>query len=242
MNVLPKSKNILFWYLIPIALGIHGLILCIPIALNEPTQEKPKSDPVKLQKLPSSKVSAIPKPVSSPSPVGAVISPAPIASSSVLPAASSIIPAAAQAPATNTSPASPVAPSPAPTQSTTPAPSVTPPPIATPTTTPKRTSDSFQIAGAVTCSDVKDCYSTTDPTGASVAKTIGANLEKEGYEIKEIDDILLDRPRKIYEVKKGASKPAEYIYIIWGNGTGTRTLTLSKRVDNWDELVAIAKL
>ena len=246
MNVLPKSNfpksnSIPLWYLIPIALGIHGLILCIPIALNEPTQEKPKSDPVKLQKLPSSKVSAIPKPTSSPLPVGAVIPPAPITSSSAPPAASSVNPAAVQAPA-KTPPASPVAPAPAPPPSTTPAPPITPPPIATPTTTPERTSDVFQIAGAVACSNTKDCYSSTDTTGVSVADTVIANLKKKGYQIKERPDISLDQPMKIYEVQKEASKPLEYLHIIWGNGKGTRTLILSKRVDNWDELAAIAKL
>ena len=61
MNVLLKSKNIPIWSVTLVALGIHGLILAIPIALEEPAQEKPESAPVKMQKLPPSKVSVLPK-------------------------------------------------------------------------------------------------------------------------------------------------------------------------------------
>ena len=92
------------------------------------------------------------------------------------------------------------------------------------------------------CGSTKDCYSTADTTGVSVADTVIANLKKKGYEIRERADISLDQPMKIYEVKKEASKPVEYLHIIWGNGKGTRTLILSKRVDDWDQLAAIAKL
>ena len=92
------------------------------------------------------------------------------------------------------------------------------------------------------CSNTKDCYSTADPSGVSIVDGVIDNLKKKGYETREIDDILLDRPRRIYEVKKEASKLVEYVYIIWGNGTGTRILTLRERVDNWDRLVTLAKL
>jgi|GEM_PF-3458049 len=47
---------------------------------------------------------------------------------------------------------------------------------------------------------------------------------------------------KIYEVRKDPKKPVEYLHIIWGNGTGTRTLKLTKIVNNWSELAAIARL
>ena len=93
------------------------------------------------------------------------------------------------------------------------------------------------------CSNTKDCYSTTDPTGVSVADMVIANLKKKGHQVTEVTDISLEHPRmKIYEVKKEASKPTEYLHIVWGNGTGTRTLMLAKKVDDWNELASIAKL
>ena len=243
MNVLPKSNlpkvnSISLWYLIPVALGIHGLILCIPIALNEPTQENPKSDPVKLQKLPSSRVSASPKPTLSPPPVGAVIPPVPITGSSAPPVASLVNPASVQAPVRTTPPASPV--TPAPPTAPTPTPPVTP--TRTETPTPERTSDAFQIVGAVACGDVKDCYANTDTNGRSVAETIVADLEKEGYKIKQLDDISSEHGIKVYEMRKEAGKSIKYLHIIWNDKKGTRALRLSKIVENRDELEAIAKL
>ena len=92
------------------------------------------------------------------------------------------------------------------------------------------------------CSDVKDCYSTTDTNGRSVAETNVAKLEKEGYKIRQLDDIPSDYGMKIYEMRKEAGKPVEYLHIIWGNGKGTRTLMLPERIDNWEQLSVIAKL
>ena len=247
MNVLPKSKNVPLWYLIPVALGIHGLILCIPIALNEPVQEKPKSDPVKLQKLPPSKLSTVPKTKSTPLPSGAIVPPPPIASSSsstvAQPAASAAVqqsatPAQAVTPTQSATPAQPVTPA----QPATPTQPATPAQPVTPQTPPEKVSDVFQIAGAVACGKTQDCYSTADTTGVSVADQVIANLNKKGYDTKERSDLTLDQPMKIYEVRKDANKPIEYLHIIWGNGKGTRTLMLSRRVDDWNELAVIAKL
>ena len=96
MNVLLKSKNIPMWSVTLVALGIHGLILAIPIAPEEPAQEKPKSAPVKMQKLPPSKVSVLPKSKSSPLPSGTIVPPAAIASSSAPTVIQSVAPAVVQ--------------------------------------------------------------------------------------------------------------------------------------------------
>ena len=241
MNVLPKSKNVPLWYLIPVALGIHGLILCIPIALDEPVQEKPKSAPVKLQKLPPSKLSTVPKTKSTPLPPGAIVPPPPIASSSASTITQTAAPAAAQqsttqAPAQTTTPAQPATPQ-------TPAQPATPAQSATPQTPPEeKVSDVFQIAGAVACDNIKECFSTPDTTGVRVAERAIADLNKKGYDTKERADLTGDNAMKIYEVRKGANEPIKYLHIIWGNGKGTRTLILSRRVDDWDELAAMVKL
>ena len=237
MNVLLKSKNIPIWSVTLVALGIHGLILAIPIALEEPAQEKPESAPVKMQKLPPSKVSVLPKSKSSPLPSGTIVPPAPITNSSVSTVPQPIVsnpvqqpiiqaPAVSQ-PATPSQPASQTA---------------TPPQTVPPSVKPENVSDLFQIAGAVACSNTKDCYSTDDTTGVPVAAQAIPNLNKKGYDTKERADLTLDESMKIYEIRKDPKKPVEYLHIIWGNGTGTRTLVLPKIVNNWSELSVIARL
>ena len=239
MNVLVNSKSIPFWSVTLVALGIHGLILAVPIALNEPVQEKPKSAPVKLQKLPLSKVSIVPKPKSSPLPSGAIVPPAPITNSSVSTVPQPIVSTAAQQPVFQTvAPPQTVASS----QTVAPPQTATPSQTATPPVTPEKVSDIFQIVGAVACSNVKDCYSTADTTGVSVADKVIANFNKKGYDTKERADLRLDQPMKIYEIRKDSNKTVEYLHIIWGRGTGTRTLILTKIVDDWSELAAIALL
>ena len=246
MNVLLKSKNIPIWSVTLVALGIHGLILAIPIALEEPAQEKPKSAPVKMQKLPPSKVSVLPKPKSSP--LGATVPP--LSNSSISTGLQPIFSTAQQPasqpntqtqPTTQTQTATPPQPT-TQTQIATPPQPTTPSQPPTPAATPENVSDFFQIAGAVACTNTKDCYSTDNTTGVSVADQVIANLNKQGYNTKERADLTSDYPMKIYEVRKDPKKPVEYLHIIWGNGTGTRTLKLTKMVNNWSELAAIAQL
>ena len=238
MNVLLKSKSIPFWSLIPVALGLHGLMLCIPIALEEPVPEKQNSAPVKLQKLPPSKVSALPKPKLSPSPASAIAPPVPIPNSSALTISQPIASTAAQKTAPQATPSAQTAP---PIQATPPI-QPTPPTQTPPAVTPEKVSDLFQIAGAVACPKTQNCYSTADTTGVTVADQVITNLNKKGYNTKERADLTFDQPMKIYEIQKDPQKPVEYLHIIWGNGKGTRTLTLTRTVVDWDELAAIAQL
>ena len=143
MNVLLKSKNIPIWSVTLVALGIHGLILAIPIALDDP-QEKPKSSPVKMQKLPPSKVSVLPKPNAPPA--ATIVPPAAIASS----LAPTVIPSVAPAVVQNSAPSPPVQPA-------TSVQPVTPPvqPVTSPAVPPK-TPDVFQIQGTTACENIKD--------------------------------------------------------------------------------------
>ena len=242
VNVFLKSKSIPFWSLFLVALGLHGLMLSIPIALDEPVPEKPSSAPVKLQKLPASKVSIMPKPKSLP--LGEIVPPAPISNPSIPTGLQPILSAAAQQLTSQaTTPTQATTQTQAASQTQT-APQTRPTPLSQPTTPaiPESVSDFFQIAGAVACTNTKDCYSTDDTTGVSVADQVIANLNKQGYNTKERADLTLDQPMKIYELRKDPKRPVEYLHIIWGNGKGTRTLTLAKKVVDWNELAAIAQL
>jgi hypothetical protein len=233
MSTLRKSKNIPLWYLIPVALGIHGLVLSIPIAMDEP-KEKPPTAPVKMQKLPGAKVAVSPKPNSSPSPV------APTVSSSSPPAAiQTAQPLSVQQP--QQQPPQPTQqPTPQPTQQPTP---VQQPPVQQPTQqpTPQQPTkpDVFQIQGTTACETVKDCYASTETNGRSVALTLEQTLRTQGYELKEMD-LADDTGMKVYQLfLKGA--PKDYLHIIWTD-QGTRSLRLPQPEKNRENLARIAKL
>ena len=230
MSVLLKSKSIPFWFLIPVALGIHGLILCIPIALEEPAQEKPKSDPVKMQKLPPLKGSIVPKPKSSPSPSGAIVPPTPITNSSISTVAQPIVSNPAQQPASQTT---------TPPQSSAPQPIAPPvPPVPAPTVPPK-TPDIFQIQGTTACDNVKDCYVSIETNGRSIAQTLEQTLRAQGYTLAPIE-LAEDTGMKVYHLFQNG-QPKDYLHIIWSD-KGTRSLRLPKPEINRDRLALEAKL
>ncbi len=206
MNILSKTKNIPIWALMPIALGIHGLVLAVPIALEEPVQEKPKSAPVKMQKLPPSKVSILPKPKPSPSPSSAIVPPAPITNSTV---AQPIVSNPAQQPASQTQ--TTTAPQPTTTQP------VTPPtnPAAATAITP----DNFQLAGTTACAGIEDCSAFPSQTGRQSElrlKEFKELLIPQGYVFDEVE-LGTDKDFLISKVtKKG--KPTQYLHIVGYNG------------------------
>jgi hypothetical protein len=227
-NPNPKPKIISFWYLLPFALGVHGLILGIPIALDDPKQ-KPPTAPVKVQKLPGVTVPTTPK-------SSALPSPAP--SSSLTPIANPVTQPVTQ-PSTPSQP-SPVQPSPAqpnPVQST----PVQPQPSTNPATVqpPSQTRDVFQIQGTTPCENVKDCYASTETNGRSVTQNLEQVLREQGYELKEYD-LEEDTGMKIYKLFLNGA-PKDYLHIIWSE-KGTRSLRLPNPEKDRDRLASIAKL
>ena len=230
MNVLVNSKSIPFWSVTLVALGIHGLILAVPIALNEPVQEKPKSAPVKLQKLPLSKISIVPKPKSSPLPSGTIVPPAPITNSSVSTVPQPIVSTAAQQPASQTTPQSST-PQPS-TPATTPA---TTPPTTPPTTPATITPDNFQLSGTTACAGIEDCSAFPDQTGRQSLLRLEEYkklLIPQGYLFNDLE-LGTDKDLLVSEVtKKG--KPTQYLHIV-GDGQRTRGKRLSALETDYDK-------
>lgn len=228
MNVLLKSKNIPIWSVTLVALGIHGLILAIPIALEEPAQEKPESAPVKMQKLPPSKVSVLPKSKSSPLPSGTIVPPAPITNSSVSTVPQPIVSNPAQQPASQTTP---------PPQSSTPQPSTpaTTPPTTPPTTPATITPDNFQLAGTTACAGIEDCSAFPDQTGRQSLLRLEEYkklLIPQGYLFNDLE-LGTDKDLLVSEVtKKG--KTTQYLHIV-GDGQRTRGRRLSALETDYDK-------
>ena len=226
MNVLLKSKNIPIWSVALVALGIHGLILAIPIALDDP-QEKPKSSPVKMQKLPPSKVSVLPKPNAPPA--ATIVPPAAIASS----LAPTVIPSVAPAVVQNSAPSPPVQPA-------TSVQPVTPPvqPVTSPAVPPK-TPDVFQIQGTTACKNVKDCYMSTETNGRSIVQTLQQRLQVQGYTLTPIE-LEEETGMKVYHLFQNG-QPKDYLHIIWSD-KGTRSLRLPQLEKDRNQLALRVRL
>jgi hypothetical protein len=237
-----KPQNASFWYLIPVALGLHGLLLSAPIALEEAPPEKPPTAPVKMQRLLRSKVAASPPLSSSPNPAAGKVAVLPKPIASLNPATKQVI--ASPPPISLPTPApKQVAVSPPPIAS--PAPTAqkvtaSPPPIALPPiteqvtalptppvpstpATPPQTPDVFQIQGATSCDNIKDCYASTDTNGRNVALALQAKLQAQGYTLQEIE-LEEDTGMKVYHLFKNG-QPQDYLHIIWTD-QGTRSLRL----------------
>ena len=218
MNVLLKSKNIPIWSVTLVALGIHGLILAIPIALEEPAQEKPKSAPVKMQKLPPSKVSVLPKPNASPA--ATIVPPAAIASSLAPTVIQSVAPAVVQ----NSASSPPVQP-------------VTSPAV------PPKTPDVFQIQGTTACENIKDCYMSTETNGRSIVQTLQQRLQAQGYTLTPIE-LEEETGMKVYHLFQNG-QPKDYLHIIlhiiWSD-KGTRSLRLPQLEKDRNQLALRVRL
>ncbi len=215
-----KPQNVSFWYLIPVALVVHGLILRIPIVLEEDTKEKPQTTPVKMQKLTSSKVAASPTPSSSPTAISQAPIPPPIAQP-IQPPTQQSVPQPIQQ-------SIPSVPSPVPQ----PVPSPVPQP-------PAKTPDIFQIQGATACDRVKDCYASTESNGRVISQTLKEKLESQGYTLTAID-LDEETGMKIYRLFQNG-KPKDYLHIIWTD-KGTRSLRLPEPETNYDQLLLKARL
>ena len=218
-----KPQNVSFWYLIPIALVLHGVVLSAPIALEEAPKEKPQTDPVKMQKLPSSKV-VTPTPSLSPPPSSQAPIQPPVQQTIQQPVQQTI-----QEPVQQTIQQ--------PVQQTIqqPVQQTIQQPVQQP---PAKIPDAFQIQGTIACDRVKDCYASTETNGRAIAKTLEEKLEVQGYTLTAID-LDEDTGMKIYQLfLKG--QPKDYLHIIWTD-KGTRSLRLPEPETNYDQLLLKAK-
>ncbi len=226
-----RPQNVSLWYLMPVALSLHGLVLITPIVLEESPKEKPQTSPVKMQKLASSKIAALP----SPSPTA--ISQAPIQPPVPQPA----IPQPIQSTIQQSVPQ----PIQSPIQQSIPQPSTTPQPIQQPPTPqpvpqpPAKTPDIFQIQGATACDRVKDCYASAESNGRLISQTLKEKLESQGYTLTAID-LDEETGMKIYRLFQNG-QPKDYLHIIWTD-KGTRSLRLPEPETNYDQLLLKAKL
>lgn len=214
MRRLQKPKQLSLWYLIPLALGLHGLVLSIPIDLQKPT-ENPRSAPVKLMPLPKQ---PSPQPTPVKSPIAAAPSPSPQSTPQSAPEVTQ------PRPATDPQVTAPVTPKP------------TPSPV---TVKPSPSPDGFQIQGAIACEGIKDCYASPETNGRSVASTLEQQLQAQGYTLKLLD-LAEDTGMKIYQLSQNG-QPKDYLHIIW-TAQGTRSLRLPQPVTDWEQLAALAKL
>ena len=223
MTRLWKPQKVSFWYLIPVALVLHGLVLSTPISLEESPKEKPQTAPVKMQKLASPKVATSP----SSSPTATSQTPIqPPVPQPIQPTIQQSVPQLIQSPIQQSVP-----------QPTVPQPLLPPvvPPVQQP---PAKTPDIFQIQGATTCDRVKDCYASTESNGRLISQTLKEKLESQGYTLTAID-LDEETGMKIYRLFQNG-QPKDYLHIIWTD-KGTRSLRLSEPETNYDQLLLKAK-
>ena len=219
MTRLWKPQKVSFWYLIPVALVLHGLVLSTPISLEESPKEKPQTAPVKMQKLASPKVAASP----SSSPTATSQTPIqPPVPQPIQPTIQQSVPQLIQSPI----------------QQSVPQPSVPQPVLPPVQQPPAKTPDIFQIQGATTCDRVKDCYASTESNGRLISQTLKEKLESQGYTLTAID-LDEETGMKIYRLFQNG-QPKDYLHIIWTD-KGTRSLRLSEPETNYDQLLLKAK-
>jgi hypothetical protein len=183
------------WHVLPVALGLHGLLFLMPVPSSEPVAEKPKSDSVTVVNLPKPKPQKLvqPTPKAKPSPS---VKPSPIVQKIT--------------PTIVTPQPSPIAlqsPIPSPSPSVTPSPSITPSPSPT---------DVLQIEGAQPgCNGRIGCWQMAETKGRIIAETLEQQLQKQGYELRklELDD---DTGIQVYEVAKDGTRQY-FLHLIWSD-------------------------
>jgi hypothetical protein len=194
---LPRFTQTVFFWMVLVSVGLHGLVLMMPLPPAEPTLEGKENQPtkqVKVVELPKPSPSKLvtkpatsgPKPKAQPSPKVARSRPQqkPI-----------VIPNPAPSPTTT--------PSPNPTPSLSPAPSPSP----TPSPTPETIEDVLQIPGAKGCNSLIGCWQVGETQFRSVAENLQKRLEQDGYQVEKLDDIEDDIGRSVYRVSKDGETP-----------------------------------
>jgi hypothetical protein len=196
-----KLSHFTLWHMLPIAIGLHGLLFAIPIPSTDSEAEKSSTESVNIVNLP--------KP--SPAPTIASRQPTP----KVQPSLSSrpITPTASPIPQPSTQPQPQTvlslqpSPSPSPSLSSSPSPSASPSPSPT---------DALQITGAVPgCNGRAGCWQIADSNGRTVAGNLEQQLEKQGFILTQ-KDLDQDTGFRVYEVAKDGVKQY-YLHMIWSD-------------------------
>lgn len=190
-----------FWYMLPIAIGLHVVALMWPMP--------PKPDPEVAQKkkpVPIVVASKSPTPTSQPS--APSTPPPPVRSS---PAANSA-PAASPVPAASPTPSPSAAPNPSPS----PAPSTsTPSPSPSPSPSKPPDPDALQMSGATPCKpDSAACFRVAETNGRDVSIKLEDQLLTKGFALTSVD-LPNDTGRKAYEVTKDG-EVKYYLFMTWG--------------------------
>ncbi len=215
-----SHRNSLDWLICPwlaISLGLHGLLLFLPLPAQPPQPaDRATADPlettdsVQVVKLPaeippSPSPAQLVKPVKPASPVAAA-SPTPIPPR----------PAAVARPTVRPSPSVAIPQSPAPAASPVPSP-IPSPVLASPSPLPSPTPDPLanfpHIAQAqVGCLNSKQCWQTSDTQWRTISSTVKQQLENQGYilEAVPLDD---ETGRQMYRVLK-ANETAYFLSFI----------------------------
>jgi len=192
--------RISLWHMVPIAVGLHGLMFIIPVPSPDPIVEKQEQKPVSIASLPK------------PSPQKTTL-PTPKAQPSSKP---SVKPVAIAKPSPTTTLAQPIVVStPLPSTIATPSPSVTPSPSPSlsPSPSPK---DVLQLDEATPgCNGREGCWQVLETKGRMVAGTLEKQLQDQGYQVieKELNE---DTGMRVYQVEKTGTQPY-YLHFIWSD-------------------------
>ncbi|MBD2081631.1 hypothetical protein [Leptolyngbya sp. FACHB-17] len=228
------SSRINVWHMVPIALGLHGLMFIVPVPSQDAIVERQNPKTVRVANVPnpSSKATTPPTPKAKASPKPTpqllvkprVVEP-PATLSQPKPSVSTPI-VATPTPSPVASPSPVVSPSPTPTTSPTPTPSPSP-------------KDALQLDGATPgCNGREGCWEIAETQGRMISKTLEKQLQDQGYQVTE-KDINEDVGMRVYQVEKSGTQPY-YLHFIWSD-RGTAYVRHAQILSR-SELEAIANL
>lgn len=195
-------SRINLWQMVPIALGLHGLMFIIPVPSQDAIVERKNPKTVSVANMP--KVS--PKTTASPPKAQASPKPSP---------QPSVKPRVLESPAT-LSQSKPIAPTPI-IATPTPSPVVSPTPTLTPSPTPSPSpKDVLQLDGAAPgCDGREGCWQIAETQGRMISTTLEKQLQDQGYQVIE-KDINEDTGMRVYQVEKSGTQPY-YLHFIWSD-------------------------
>ncbi|GAP96062.1 hypothetical protein [Leptolyngbya sp. NIES-2104] len=190
-------KQVKLWHMIPIAVGLHGLVFAIPVPPTDPIVEK-QEKPVAITSIPK------PSPTATLTPTPkAQLTPKPSVTPSAIPKPSPTATLSQSTPAPAPSPSPSLPPSSAPTVSPSPSPSPAP-------------KDALQIDGATPgCNGREGCWQVLETQGRKIAGTLEKQLQNQGYQLTE-KDLDEDTGMRVYQVEKSGTQPY-YLHFVWSD-------------------------
>ncbi|BAU12337.1 hypothetical protein LEP3755_28660 [Leptolyngbya sp. NIES-3755] len=197
-----KLPQITLWHMLPITIGLHGLLFAIPIPSTDGEAQKPISESINVVTLPKPSPPKSP-PSETPRRSEAIATPKPRTTSKAQP---TLPPRSTPTPTTPIPQSStPPQPTPQPSPSISPSPSVSPSPV-----------DKLQIVGAVPgCNGQSGCWQIANSQGRAIAGTLEEQLQQQGFTLTE-KDLDQDTGFRVYEVAKDGVKQY-YLHIVWSD-------------------------